>query len=132
MFVRIENSSGMPITRQVMDQIRAHIGSGVLAPGDRLPGVRVLAHELAINQNTVLRVYERLTMEGLLERKHGDGTFVAQRVPPARLLAETNLICQQIEELARRALEFGAEPQQLRDAVDRAVTPKEEAEPTTS
>ena len=45
-------------------------------PDDRLPGVRVLAHDLAINQNTVLRVYERLTMEGLLERKHGDGTFV--------------------------------------------------------
>ena len=48
-----------------------------LSPGERLPSVRELARELAVNQNTVLRVYERLSGEGLLEMRHGQGTFVA-------------------------------------------------------
>ncbi len=64
MFIRIETTSGMPITRQIMDQIRALVASKSLEPGDRLLSVRALAHELAVNQNTVLRVYERLTAEG--------------------------------------------------------------------
>ena len=48
MFIRIETSSGVPITRQIADQIRSHSISGVLAPGDRLPSVRQLAKELAV------------------------------------------------------------------------------------
>ena len=83
MRIRVETSSGMPITRQIAAQIRAQCASGVLQPGERLPSVRVLAAELAVNQNTILRVYERLTAEGLLERRHGDGTFVANRCPAA-------------------------------------------------
>ena len=81
MRIRVETSSGMPITRQIAAQIRAQCASRALKPGDRLPSVRALAAELAVNQNTILRVYERLTAEGLLERRHGDGTFVADRVP---------------------------------------------------
>ena len=70
MFIRIDPSSGMPITRQIAEQIRTQCASGAVAPGDRLPSVRQLAQELAVNQNTILRVYERLTVEGLLERRH--------------------------------------------------------------
>lgn len=65
--LRIEPSSGVPITRQIVDQIRTQCASGNLRPGDRLPSVRELARELAVNQNTILRVYERLTGEGLLD-----------------------------------------------------------------
>jgi GntR family transcriptional regulator len=75
--IRVEPSSGIPITRQIVDQIRARCASGLLQPGDRLPSVRELARELAVNQNTILRAYERLTAEGVLERRHGEGTFVA-------------------------------------------------------
>ena len=64
MQIRVETSSGMPITRQIAAQIRAQCASGSLKPGERLPSVRALAAELAVNQNTILRVYERLTAEG--------------------------------------------------------------------
>ncbi len=77
MLLRIEPSSGIPITRQIVDQIRARCASGNLTSGDRLPSVRELARELAVNQNTILRAYERLTAEGVLELRHGEGTFVA-------------------------------------------------------
>ncbi len=122
MFVRIETSSGMPITRQIMDQIRAQCASGALGPHDRLPSVRELARELAVNQNTILRVYERLTAEGLLERRHGDGTYVAGRLPPQRLEHQRELLAAEVDRLAQRAsvLQVSAEEvcRMLRGAYD--------------
>ena len=79
MFLRIEKGSAVPISRQIADQIATLCASGGVQPGERLPSVRELARELAVNQNTVLRVYERLCGEGLLEMRHGQGTFVAGR-----------------------------------------------------
>ncbi len=77
MFLRIEKGSAVPISRQIAEQIASLCASGSLQPGERLPSVRELARELAVNQNTILRVYERLCGEGLLEMRHGQGTFVA-------------------------------------------------------
>ena len=103
----------MPITRQIADQIRSHSASGTLAPGDRLPSVRQLAKELAVNQNTILRVYERLTSEGLLERRQGDGTYVADSLPRGRVKAQRELLGQEIDRLANRAADLGVAAPEL-------------------
>lgn len=113
MRIRVETSSGMPITRQIAAQIRAQCASGTLRPGERLPSVRALAAELAVNQNTILRVYERLTAEGLLQRRHGDGTFVADRVPTGQMRAQRELLRQQIARLVELAKTLGVEPEEL-------------------
>ena len=113
MRIRVETSSGMPITRQIAAQIRAQCASGTLRPGERLPSVRALAAELAVNQNTILRVYERLTAEGLLQRRHGDGTFVADRVPTGQMRAQRELLRQQITRAAELAKTLGVEPEEL-------------------
>jgi DNA-binding transcriptional regulator YhcF (GntR family) len=76
MFIRLEPSSAVPVYRQIVDQIKYQVASGMLRPGDRLPSVRELARRLPANQNTVLKAYELLTHEGLLSRRQGDGTFV--------------------------------------------------------
>ena len=83
--IRIERGSSVPISRQIADQIRSLCLSGSLVAGTRMPSVRQLARELAVNQNTVLHVYEKLTAEQLLEMKQGDGTFVSEAVPTFRL-----------------------------------------------
>lgn len=113
MQIRVETSSGMPITRQIAAQIRTQCASGALKPGDRLPSVRALAAELAVNQNTILRVYERLTAEGLLERRHGDGTYVADRVPTGQMKAQRQLLRQEIARVAEMAKTLGIEPEEL-------------------
>jgi len=120
MFIRIESSSGMPIARQIADQVRTHCASGTLCPGDRLPSVRQLAKELAVNQNTILRVYERLTAEGLLERKHGDGTYVADSLPPGRLKAQRELLQQEAGRLARRATDLSIPAADVHKLLDEA------------
>jgi GntR family transcriptional regulator len=127
MRIRVETSSGMPITRQIAAQIRAQCASRALKPGDRLPSVRALAAELAVNQNTILRVYERLTAEGLLERRHGDGTFVADRVPTGQMRAQRELLRQQIAHVAELAKTLGIEPEELhqllQDTIDKGPKP---------
>ena len=127
MRIRVETSSGMPITRQIAAQIRAQCASGVLQPGERLPSVRVLAAELAVNQNTILRVYERLTAEGLLQRRHGDGTFVADHVPSGQLRKQRELLREQIARVAELAKILGVEPEELhqllQDTLDKEPQP---------
>jgi GntR family transcriptional regulator len=76
-FVRIEPSSAVPIYRQIIDQIKYQVATGFLKEGDRVPSVRQLANELAVNQNTILKVYSELCRENVLKVERGDGTYVA-------------------------------------------------------
>jgi GntR family transcriptional regulator len=69
--------SGMPVYRQIMDQVRGGIASGALTAGDQLPTVRQLAVDLEINPNTVVRAYRELELGGLLETHQGTGTFIS-------------------------------------------------------
>jgi GntR family transcriptional regulator len=120
MHIRVETSSGMPITRQIAAQIRAQCASRALKPGDRLPSVRALAAELAVNQNTILRVYERLTAEGLLERRHGDGTYVADSVPTGQMRAQRHRLRQEIVRVAELAKTLGVDADELHHLLDEA------------
>lgn len=76
-FIRIEPSSPIPIYRQIIDQIRYQIATGALKEGDQVPSVRQLADKLAVNQNTILKVYNQLCTEKVLRVERGSGTFVA-------------------------------------------------------
>ena len=84
--------SGMPVYRQIMDQVRGAIASGALAAGDQLPTVRQLAVDLEVNPNTVVRAYRELEFGGLLETHQGTGTFIsAQKMKRADAERERQL-----------------------------------------
>jgi len=119
MFIRIEKASGVPVTRQITNQIRTLCATGELSPNDRLPSVRELARQLTVNQNTILRVYERLTAEGLLERRHGAGTYVADEIPD-QLQAQHEQLDRQLDSLVYLAATLGVSAAKLRQLLDRA------------
>ena len=98
MYIRIEKGGSTPISRQIAEQVRAQCLAGLLQPGDCLPSVRHLARELVVNVNTVVRVYERLAAEGLVEMRHGDGTFV---LPPSKGTSLAKDLKQQREQFSR-------------------------------
>lgn len=79
MWYHIDPSSGTPIYRQLVDQVRQAVASGVLRAGDKLPSVRDLAIELAVNPNTVAKAYQELEREGVIETPRGRGSFIADR-----------------------------------------------------
>ena len=76
---RLDLQSGVPVYRQIIDQVRAGMASGTLVAGDQLPTVRQLAVDLAINPNTVVRAYRELELGGLLESHQGTGTFISSQ-----------------------------------------------------
>jgi GntR family transcriptional regulator len=75
--LQLDLRSGVPVYRQIIDQIRGAIASGALSTGDQLPTVRQLAVDLAINPNTVVRAYKELDLSGQLETHQGTGTFIS-------------------------------------------------------
>lgn len=81
---RLNSKSGVPIYRQIMDQVRHGIASGRLRPREQLPTVRALATELAVTPNTVNKAYSLLKQQQILVGVRYFGTFVA-RVPKASL-----------------------------------------------
>ena len=121
MFVRIERDSSVPISRQLADQIRAQCLSGTLAAGTRIPSVRQLARDLAVNQNTVLRVYERLTAEKLLVVRHGDGTCVSDAVPKWRLKRQRERLAEEWERLVHEGRMLGLTDDELRNLFDESL-----------
>lgn len=82
---------GLPVYLQIQTQIEHRIAAGSLSPGEALPSVRTMAKQLRINPNTVVRVYRELEHLGLVETRHGEGTFVAtgaQRLAKASAMVE--------------------------------------------
>lgn len=79
MWFHIDPSSGTPIYRQISDQVRQAVASGVLRAGDKLPSVRDLSVELAVNPNTIAKAYQELERESVIETPRGRGSFVADR-----------------------------------------------------
>jgi GntR family transcriptional regulator len=77
MLLQIDHHSGVPIYRQVIDQVRHQIMAGRLKEGDQLTTVRDLSEELKVNPMTISKAYSLLEAEGLLERRRGIGLFVA-------------------------------------------------------
>ncbi|HEY6272045.1 MAG TPA: GntR family transcriptional regulator [Terriglobales bacterium] len=79
--IGLDLQSGVPVYRQIVDQVRGGVASGALTVGDQLPTVRQLAVDLSINPNTVVRAYRELELGGLLETHQGSGTFIsAQKI----------------------------------------------------
>jgi GntR family transcriptional regulator len=77
--IKLDLSSGVPVYRQIMDQVMAGVAAGTLSTGDQLPTVRQLAVDLEINPNTVVRAYKELEIRGLIDTHHGTGTFVGSQ-----------------------------------------------------
>ena len=71
MLIVVDPHSGVPVYRQLMDQIKFHIASGVLAPGDELPSTRTLSSELGVNPMTISKAYSFLEREDVIERRPG-------------------------------------------------------------
>src|SRR5271156_6816411 len=76
---KLDVRSGVPVYRQIIDQVLGGISAGTLKAGDQLPTVRQLAVDLAINPNTVVRAYREMEIRGVLATQQGTGTFITDQ-----------------------------------------------------
>jgi GntR family transcriptional regulator len=114
----LKRDRGNPVYLQIQAQLERRIASGALSSGDALPSVRALAKQLRVNPNTVVRAYRELEFRGLVETRHGEGTFVAadanKQTQPSTLLAE------RAKQLVHEAKELGLTKEQTLAAVKSA------------
>ncbi|MGC2472977.1 MAG: GntR family transcriptional regulator [Candidatus Sulfotelmatobacter sp.] len=108
--------TGVPVYRQLIDQVRVGIASGTLTAGDQLPTVRQLAVDLEINPNTVMRAYRELELGGMLETHQGTGTFISDKKPEKKSAERDRQLGQMAGEFAARA---GAAGFTLEELIDR-------------
>jgi len=112
----IDLHTGVPVYRQLIDQVRAGIASATLKAGDQLPTVRQLAVDLAINPNTVMRAYRELELGGLLETHQGTGTFISNK----KIQNSSDELERQLIQLARDfAARVGAAGFALKELIER-------------
>jgi GntR family transcriptional regulator len=103
---RLDASSGVPPYLQLVHQVRQSLLLGYLREGDRLPTVKELAGDLAINPNTVVKAYRQLEHEGLAGGRPGQGTFITAALAPPPPAASESLRAS-LEEWFRSAQEAG-------------------------
>ncbi len=118
MRMTLTSLSGVPIYRQITDQIVYAIAGGRLQAGDKLPSVRELARALPANQNTVLKAYELLERDGLIERRHGDGTYVTANGSPLKLAERRRRVREMLANVTAQAVHLEIPPDELHRLLD--------------
>jgi GntR family transcriptional regulator len=113
--LKLDLRSGVPVYRQIIDQVRAGMAAGTLSAGDQLPTVRQLAVDLAINPNTVLRAYRELELGGMLETHQGTGTFISEKKINRNNAERERQLAQLTGEFASRAGAAGFTVEELLD-----------------
>jgi GntR family transcriptional regulator len=124
--IRLSEASGIPFYRQVLDQVSGMIRSGELPPGTRLPSVRELSRHLLVSLITVRRSYADLEAAGLIVRRQGQGTFVAENVAPASRRIAVEEARNRLAEAVSRARQLGLRGGELRGCIEELLAGEEE------
>jgi GntR family transcriptional regulator len=127
---RLDLASGVPVYRQIIDQVMGGIASGALIPGDQLPTVRQLAVDLSINPNTVIRAYRELEIRGVLETQQGTGTFISHQRVQRRDADRQRALTQLIGEFVARAGSGGFTIDELIDQLEDVKNDVQSGEPS--
>ncbi len=118
MFFTIDASNGVAIYEQIVRQVKYAIADGALKPGQMLPSARVLSVELAINPNTVVRAFQLLQSEGVLESIRGRGLAVCAGAAQQCTELRRTLISQRLRAALTEALHGGLEVREIKAIVN--------------
>ncbi len=121
MQLRIDNASDRPVYQQIIDQVKRDIALGRLAKEDKLPTVRELARQIAINPNTIGKAYRQLEQEGIIVTKPGSGAFVASLDSNLNRSVRKKLISEELERIAVDAFHMQIDGQTLLELFNNAI-----------
>ncbi len=117
-------TSGLPIYRQLVDQVLRHVASGRVRPGDFLPSVRQAAVELEVNPMTVSKAYSQLERDGIVELVRGQGMRVAPRPAPGangNLRERQEQLMPLMRQVAAQAYQLNLSASQVKSLIDRVL-----------
>ncbi|MBI4660862.1 MAG: GntR family transcriptional regulator [Verrucomicrobia bacterium] len=109
MQLQIDSKKGIPIYLQIVNQVKYLVASRRLEPGQEVLPIRALAEQLVVNPNTVARAYLELERAGILMKRHGTGTYVADAPPPVRGSQRLKILSDRADALLIEARQLGVE-----------------------
>jgi GntR family transcriptional regulator len=115
---QIDPHSGIPVYRQMMDQVKYYVAAGTLRAGDQLPSIRELAQSLAVNPTTVVKAYSELEHEQVIEMRHGKGAFVSAAARSMSASEREKALRRLARQLAIEARQMGAPLHQVLRVVE--------------
>lgn len=129
MQLHLSPRDGLPIYRQIVNQVKYLVAAGRLTPGEELPPIRTLAESLIINPNTVARAYLELERAGLVSKRHGSGTYVSDAGSPLKRAERLKLLTQRTDALLVEARHLEVDLDELLDLIrqrHKAIQPEED------
>jgi GntR family transcriptional regulator len=93
--ITINVTDGVPMYRQIVNQVKYLVASGLLLPGEELPPIRTLALQLKVTPNTIVKAYGELEISGVIQKRQGSGTFVSEARPPQLALRDRRRVIEQ-------------------------------------
>ncbi|MHC4843146.1 MAG: GntR family transcriptional regulator [Planctomycetota bacterium] len=118
---RIEHASGRAVYQQIIDQVKRDIALGKVLEGERLPTVRQLAVQLAINPNTIGKAYKQLEQEGIITTRPGAGAFIANFDSQLSKTVKRKLISEDLERLVVDAYHMQVDKETLKKWFEEAA-----------
>lgn len=118
MQIQIQAASGTPIYVQIVNQVKYLVGSGRLEAGEELPAIRALAEQLVINPNTVARAYLELERSGVVVKRHGSGTYVADSPPTIGRAQRQKILGERVDALLAEARHLGVTLDELVELIN--------------
>jgi GntR family transcriptional regulator len=118
MIIRIDTTSSIPVYAQIVDQIKRAIASGALRHGESLPSLRETAVKLRVNPLTVSKAYKQLENDGLIETRHGLGSFVSAEISDSTDGFRRELLVQGMDALLQDAAHLGVSVEELKQLLD--------------
>lgn len=115
MFFKIDSAGEVPIYEQLIRQVKLAVADGLLSGGQRVPSVRQLANELAINPNTIARAYQQLQADGVLETLRGRGMQVRRDAADGCRQARNTMVADAVRRALADALAGGMTADELRE-----------------
>ncbi len=119
MNIQIQTGGGAPLYQQIVNQVKYLIASGQLVPGEELLPIRTLAEMLVINPNTVARAYLELERSGIVIKRRGAGTFVADKPPTVSKRHQRDVLVERIDLLLAEAHQMGVTKHDLIELIQK-------------
>ncbi len=108
--IRIESNRNTPIYRQVIDQVKMHVVTGQLQPGEQLESVSSLASRLKVNPMTISKAFSALVDEGVAERRRGIGIFIAAQDPKKSAQERRRVLTEALAQAAALVIRLDVDP----------------------
>jgi len=121
MILNVDTTSSVPVYAQIVEQIKRGVAIGVIRPGDALPSLRETALKIRVNPLTVAKAYKQLEIEGLVETRHGLGTFVSENAEAPAEEFRRDALVREVDALIVDSRHLGVGVDDLRNIVEERI-----------